>query len=221
MVEPIPTDDVLDAAMFRRALGLFATGVTVITVQQGDVVHGMTANAFSSVSLEPPLVLFCVTRTARMAVHIQQAAGFAINFLADDQQQASRHFAGAQKTATHADVVLRAGRVAPLLDGALATLTCLRHAIVDGGDHCIVIGRVIDVALRPDVETTRPLAFFRSRYADVRERTLPTLPGAGTTDVEVWQNDAIQIYHDEWSHGAQVSDEDADRLRQRWPDGGL
>ena len=221
MEESTPTDHALDTAKFRRALGLFATGVTVITVQQGDVVHGMTAKAFSSVSLDPPLVLFCVTRTARMANHIQLAEGFAINFLADDQQQVSRHFAGAQKTSTHADVALHPGRVAPLLDGALATLTCLRHAVVEGGDHWIVVGRVIDVTMRPDVETTWPLAFFRSRYADVRERIAPTVPGAVPTDVEVWQNDSIQIYHDEWSHGEPLRDEDADGLRQTWPDGGV
>lgn len=189
-----------DAALFRRALGLFATGVTVITVQHDDVVHGMTANAFTSVSLEPPLVLFCVTRTARMAAYIQEAAGFAINLLADDQQHVSRHFAGARKTEHDPRVVLRPGQSAPLVDGALASLTCLRHAIYDGGDHLIVVGRVTVVDLHPAAETLAPLAFFRSRYVDVREPALPAASSTSAADTEMWHNEAILIYHDEWQH---------------------
>ena len=84
----------IDQAALRRSLSLFATGVTVITVQRGDVMHGMTANAFSALSLDPPLVLFCVGKQARMAGFLDGADGFAINILSIDQETISSQFAG-------------------------------------------------------------------------------------------------------------------------------
>lgn len=188
--------ETIDSAAFRRMLGRFATGVTVITIQEGDSIHGMTANSFTSVSMEPPLVLFCVAKTTRMARLIETAPGFAINLLTADQEAVSRQFAGSNKDDAARSVTLVRGPVAPLIDGSLAALSCTTAAIHAGGDHWIVVGRVValhDTHMQPDAA---PLVFFRSRYHDLVARVAPTSP---TT--ETWKNDAIRMYHDEWSVG--------------------
>jgi flavin reductase len=183
----------IDATVFRRVLGLFATGITVITVQHDGGSHGMTANTFTSVSLDPPLVLFCVAKTARMASFVAESAGFAVNILAASQQEASRHFAGSMKDASPSPVRLHSGPVAPLLGGSLASLSCTTEALYEGGDHLIVLGRVISLHEGPSAS---PLVFFRSRYCDVREVTITPADSA-----DLWSNDAIQIYHAEWTEG--------------------
>jgi 3-hydroxy-9,10-secoandrosta-1,3,5(10)-triene-9,17-dione monooxygenase reductase component len=185
---------VLDPAAFRRAMGQFATGVTVITIQHGDHIHGMTANAFTSVSLNPPLVLFCVTKTARMAGLLGSAPGFAVNVLANDQQQISRQFAGVRKQDIERTVALQRGPVAPLIDRSLVSASCTIEAMHDGGDHWIVVGRVVDIHESTQGGQSEPLIFFRSRY-----RNLEPLPAA--LPVEAWSNDEIRIYHEEWSAG--------------------
>jgi 3-hydroxy-9,10-secoandrosta-1,3,5(10)-triene-9,17-dione monooxygenase reductase component len=186
----------VDPAQFRRALGQFATGVTVITVQQGEVMHGMTANTFTAVSLEPPLVLFCVAKRARMSALLEAADGFAVNFLSVDQERLSRHFAGASQPGSPESVeLLRRGPVAPLIPGALLGLSCALEKIHEGGDHWIVVGRVLEIH-EPAGATRPPMVFFRSRY-----RYLTDLPGAEVNEREAWATDAIRIYHDEWSSG--------------------
>jgi 3-hydroxy-9,10-secoandrosta-1,3,5(10)-triene-9,17-dione monooxygenase reductase component len=177
-------------------MGQFATGVTVITVQHGDHIHGMTANAFSSVSLDPPLVLFCVTRTARMARLVQEAAGFAINILAEHQQEVSRQFAGSRKDDPDRAVSLQRGPIAPLIEGSMAAVSCTTEAIHDGGDHWIVVGRVVAVHESLGSVERDPLVFFRSRYHELVEQ-----PPAWTPLAESWSNDAIRVYHEEWSEG--------------------
>lgn len=184
-----------DQAAFRRVMGQFATGVTVITVQHGDHIHGMTANAFTSVSLEPPLVLFCVTKSARMAALIREVRGFAINILAEHQQEVSRQFAGSRKDDLDRVVALKRGPIAPLVDGSLAALSCLTETVHEGGDHWIVVGRVIGVH-EPVTDVQRePLVFFRSRYQQLVEQ-----PAAAPV-TDMWSNDAIRVYHEEWSEG--------------------
>jgi 3-hydroxy-9,10-secoandrosta-1,3,5(10)-triene-9,17-dione monooxygenase reductase component len=185
-----------DPSAFRRVMGQFATGVTVITVQHGDHIHGMTANAFTSVSLDPPLVLFCVTRTARMAALINEVRGFAINILASNQQDVSRQFAGANKDDLERAVALHRGPVAPLIDGSLSALSCLTEEIHEGGDHWIVVGRVVDVHEPPVGAVREPLVFFRSRYWQLVEQ-----PTSRTPATDLWSNDAIRVYHEEWSEG--------------------
>lgn len=187
----------IDQASYRKALGQFATGVTVITVQRGSVMHGMTANALSALSLDPPLVLFCVGKQARMAGLLPGADGFAISVLSADQEQVSRHFAGQIEVETDEVEQLIHGPVAPLIPGALVALSCALVELHEGGDHWIVVGRVIGIH-EPDTGRPRPpLVFFRSRYATLVER-----PAPGEEQV-VWSNDAIRIYHDEWSVDAE------------------
>lgn len=183
----------IDPTVFRRVVGQFATGVTVITVQHDGRTHGMTANTFTSVSLDPPLVLFCVAKTARMASFVEEAAGFAVNILAASQQEASRHFAGSSKDEDSSPVRLHTGPVAPLLEGSLASLSCTTEALYDGGDHLIVLGRIVELH---EGSKASPLVFFRSRYCDVREVTVAPVEAN-----ELWANDAFQIYHAEWTEG--------------------
>jgi flavin reductase (DIM6/NTAB) family NADH-FMN oxidoreductase RutF len=184
----------IDPRAFRRVIGQFATGVTVITVQRDDVIHGMTANAVTSVSLDPPLVLFCVAKTTRMASLLNGATGFAINLLAADQETVSRQFAGTQKDRAVQTVELEHGPVAPILAGGLGALSCVAEARHEGGDHWIVVGRV--VALHEADGARAPLVFFRSRYHHIIEREL-----ARPQPPETWENDAIRVYHAEWSEG--------------------
>lgn len=184
-------------------MGQFATGVTVITVQRGELMHGMTANTFTSLSLDPPLVLFCIGRSARMAGLLEGADGFAINILATDQEEVSRHFAGRNFEIGSGVELLQQGPVAPLVPGSLGSLSCTIEVMHEGGDHWIVVGRVIALHEPEEDVLKQPLVFFRSRYAELRERpTAPPMPD------ETWSNDAILIYHDEWTMGEDPPPED-------------
>lgn len=132
----------------REAMTQFATGVTVLTAG-GEDCHGMTANAFSSVSLDPPLVLVCVTRTARMHTAITSARRFAVSMLGSDQVELARYFADRRRAGGWAQfdaVDWAAGpwTGAPLLTGALAWLECELAETYDGGDHSIFVGRVLN-----------------------------------------------------------------------------
>ncbi len=152
-------------AEFRKALGCFATGVTVITVDHEGEVHGMTANAFSSVSLDPLLVLVCVDRRARTHAHLHAKQRFGVNVLAQDQQAVSEYYA--RPTATHQHAEREAGarfdrtpHGTPVLRGALAYLECHLRTTQDAGDHTIFIAQVEDVVVRDG----DPLLYFQGRY---------------------------------------------------------
>jgi len=156
----------MDPAVFRRALGCFATGVTVVTVPLeqpgGPGVHGMTANAFSSVSLEPPLVLVCVDRRARTHELIQRSGLFGVSILRADQVEVSRHFAGQARPAVASSLRYRWAQDVPVLADCLAYLACRLWASYDGGDHTIYVGRVTELGVEEDGAAA--LAFWRSRY---------------------------------------------------------
>ncbi|MEV6878462.1 flavin reductase family protein [Amycolatopsis sp. NPDC051128] len=131
----------------RQVMSQFATGVTVLTAG-GENAHGMTANAFSSVSLEPPMVLCCVSKAARMHDAIVTAGSFGVNILAADQQETSKYFADWRRPdgmAQFEAVAYTPGRNtgAPLLNGALAWLECELAQVLEGGDHSIFLGRVL------------------------------------------------------------------------------
>ncbi|MEV4113896.1 flavin reductase family protein [Nonomuraea sp. NPDC049695] len=154
----------VDAGALRAVLGRFATGVTVITTvaEQGEAcLVGMTANSFASVSLDPPLVLFCVNRASRLHPVFTGARIFAVNILGEDQTGLSGQFArpGLDRFGQARAVRGRSG--APLLDGAIATLECAVDQVVGAGDHDIVIGRVLSVEESP-AET--PLIFYGGAY---------------------------------------------------------
>jgi flavin reductase (DIM6/NTAB) family NADH-FMN oxidoreductase RutF len=155
----------LDPKVFRSTLGKFATGVTVVTAESSAARRGMTANAFSSLSLDPPLVLVCVDNKASFLGVIRDAKKFAINFLAEDQKSTSDWFAGKGRDAEDqfADISHEKGENgAPVLTGTIATLECEIHEDIPGGDHAIIVGRVTHIVAEEDVRP--PLMFYASAY---------------------------------------------------------
>jgi flavin reductase (DIM6/NTAB) family NADH-FMN oxidoreductase RutF len=152
-------------ADFRKALGSFATGVTVITVDYEGEVHGMTANAFTSVSLDPQLVLVCVDLRTRTHTHLHAKKRFGVNVLAANQQRISEYYASPSRDHDKAESLAdarfdRTQHGTPVLHGALAYLECRLHTTQDAGDHTIFIAEVEDVVVRQG----EPLLYFRGQY---------------------------------------------------------
>ena len=155
---------------FRAALGSFATGVTVITTRGEEHAYGMTANAFSSVSLDPPLVLVCAKSGAEGSEHIDRNGCFAVNILGTDQEPISRYFSSkdrprgrdAFRDVSHTTAVSGS----PILDGVAAYLDCRLHESHTSGDHEIFIGEVLALEVNPEV---KPLLFHGGGYAYLRE----------------------------------------------------
>lgn len=153
---------------FRGVLGLFPTGVAVITTETAAGERlGATVSSFNAVSLDPPLVLFSLARSARSFAAWNEAETFAVNVLSESQQRASSQFATAMidKWQGLASVAGRETGL-PLLCGALAWLECRTWARYDGGDHVIMVGEVLAWE-RPQTPSPRPLVFFNSRYAEL------------------------------------------------------
>lgn len=153
-----------DAMAFRKAVGQFATGVTVISVPKEDGVHAMTANSFTSVSLEPPLILVCIDKRRESHKLLSDVRRFGVSILAHDQVGISNWFAGRRDQPV--DVRWRHDLASvPVLDGALAWLDCsLAHAY-EGGDHTIFVGRVEKFAATGGT----PLLFFQGRYTTIAD----------------------------------------------------
>ena len=152
----------IDARAFRHTVGQFATGVTVIAIDTGESVRAMTANAFTSVSLDPPLVLFCVKKNAHLGELVHSATGFSINILGQPQQDLSTYFAGGWKEPSPPPFSFTPWEGGPRLDGCVAALGCAVETIYEGGDHWIVIGRVL--ALYRSEPARPPLVFCAGRY---------------------------------------------------------
>lgn len=151
-----------DSGGFRRTMGLFATGVTVLAVERGGVVHGMTANAVTSLSLDPLLILVCVGKQTRTAALLGHVDGFALNILREDQEDLSVFFAGLWGEAPPPPFQFVPWEGGPRLMGCLASIGCRKHQLLEGGDHWIVVGRV--VALHRGTTLQRPLIFYGGRY---------------------------------------------------------
>ena len=138
---------------FKEALARFASGVTVVAARLGEEERGMTATAFMSLSLEPPLVALAVSERARLLPVLEGAGAFTVSLLREGQEAVSEHFAGRPKEG----IALEEGRV----KGALAVLRCRLHALYPGGDHRIVVGLVEEVELG---EEEPPLVYFQRGY---------------------------------------------------------
>ena len=156
------------AIAFRRTLGMFATGVTVITTKVGDQVHGMTANAFMSVSLEPPLVVISVDRRSKMHQLLYEGRHYGINVLADDQQVLSDRFAGRVAPEDAVEPTFVQVHETPVVEGALAHLVARVVRSYWGGDHSLFLGRVEYARYGAG----QPLLFHGGRY----ERMVGTTP---------------------------------------------
>lgn len=153
----------LDAAVFRQLCGQFATGVVVVTAtDELGIPLGMTANSFSSVSLNPPLVSVNIDHQAELHGPLVAAARFALNVLASGQEALSRRFAGPHAERFRGVAWRMSGRGIPGLEGALAVFECERHASFEAGDHTILVGRVEGGS----VGGGRPLIFYDGRYHD-------------------------------------------------------
>jgi 3-hydroxy-9,10-secoandrosta-1,3,5(10)-triene-9,17-dione monooxygenase reductase component len=167
----IPLGDaarVAEARRFRDVLGRFATGVTVVTsISDGEPV-GMTCQSFSSVSLDPPLVLFCPAKTSRAWPRIHRSGHFCVNLLAHDQYALSDRMAsrGRDKFAGLA-WHLSPATGSPLFDGILGYVDCTIEAVHEAGDHDIVVGRVLELE---STDVPHPLLFFQGQYARPEER---------------------------------------------------
>lgn len=163
-----------EARALRRTLGQYATGVAVVTAHQAGHSFGMTINSFSAVSLDPPLVSWAIRRSSARLPHFVSAEHFAINVLAQDQVIVSKQFATGEATFEDGSWDAGAGG-APLLRGAIARIECVRECVYEGGDHQIILGRVV----AHTTQDGRPLVFSQGRYAVTQEFAEPAAaPGA-------------------------------------------
>ena len=160
----------LDTWDFRQAVGAFTTGVTVVTTcDDSGARYGLTANSFASVSLEPPLVLFCAEKIARFHDAVLAAGSWAVSILAEDGEKTARWLAtrgrpleGQLEGLAHHHPGPATG--APVLDDALAILECVTTAVHDAGDHSIVVGQVVGVSIADSRRPSGPLVHYSGAY---------------------------------------------------------
>ncbi len=151
----------IDAQLFRKTLSRFATGVTVITVLHQEQVHGMTANAFMSVSLNPPLVLVSIGHNARMHRLLAPGGRYGVSILSDDQEVLSHHFGG--RPVAGLEIAFGQEHGAPLLEGAVAHLVARIVDVHQAGDHTLFIGEVEYMQGRHG----SPLLFYTGSYGQI------------------------------------------------------
>jgi flavin reductase (DIM6/NTAB) family NADH-FMN oxidoreductase RutF len=151
-----------DSRAFRQALGCFPTGVAVVTARlPGRHPMGITVNSFASVSLDPPLVLWCLDKKSDRFETFSKAEGYVISVLGTAHESVSARLAKQGSHSLEGVELLETELGAPALADALAIFECARHAIHDGGDHAILVGRVLRFERR---EAGAPLVFFKGRY---------------------------------------------------------
>ncbi|MGB2695148.1 MAG: flavin reductase family protein [Dehalococcoidia bacterium] len=154
----------IDVAGYRRIIGHFATGVTVVTTAVDGWLHGMTANAFASLSLEPIQVLVCVDKTTHAHQEFEKASHFGVNILAEDQEDLSNLFASKappEQGSLRGMTYHFGPNGTPIFEGALAYLECAVGDRLAGGDHTIFLGEVLDGDI---LREAAPLLFYQGRY---------------------------------------------------------
>lgn len=151
----------MDDQAFRQAMGKFTTGVTVITTKANGEIHGMTANAFMSVSLNPKLILISIDEKANMKKYVETAGKFAISILSNTQKEMSAYFAGQikEKRTIEFDIF----NEMPVIKNAITYVTCTVNKSVQAGDHTLFIGKVTDSAVR----SGGPLIFYEGKYKEL------------------------------------------------------
>ena len=168
---------------FRQVMGHFVTGVSVVTALDGEQPQGITVNALSSVSLEPPLVLVALDRRRFITPTVRRAGRYAVNVLAESQQALSDCFAGAAVTPGRdqfCGAAWHAGTTGlPLLEGAIATLECTVVETFSAGDHDLFVGRVD--ALASDEQQPQPLLYYRRRYLRIERAQTARVEGKEET----------------------------------------
>lgn len=168
----------MDSRELRRVFGLFSTGVTVVTaIKPGPQPVGVTANSVTSVSLDPPLILWCLSSQSSSGEAFGIGAPFAIHVLADHQRDIALHFARSGHAKFSVDDRWRAQPVPPPIAGALARIECRVKYRYPGGDHVIIVGEVDAMTAQPGA----PLVFHASRFGRF-------VQDQGPTDVDVWRD---------------------------------
>ena len=156
----------IDKLSFRQVMGCFSTGVAVVTARDDEEgVIGLTVNSLTSVSLEPPLVLFCLDKSAFLHKHFSRTDVFAINLLALHQENISRYFADRHHHAKPKNLWDKPQENCPLIRSTLGWVLCRKHAMYDGGDHTIFVGEVIKLHKRMGAK--EPLVYFHGRYREL------------------------------------------------------
>lgn len=148
----------IDPRNLRRVCGLFVTGVTVITAGTVERAEGTTVNSFTSVSLDPPLVLFCLHRQSRLHRALDESGGFTVNVLSGRQQELARAFSGPRPDGMQGVPYYSGATGLPVLGEALAFLTCATADVHEGGDHLIIVGEVVELGIPQYGE--HPLIFY-------------------------------------------------------------
>jgi flavin reductase (DIM6/NTAB) family NADH-FMN oxidoreductase RutF len=164
----------VDAASFRRALGQFASGVTVVTTRDAaGQTLGLTVSAFCSVSLEPPLVLVCIDHRSDANRGLRESGGFAVSVLDETQEPVSRRFAAPGSGKLEGFGFVDGAHGLPLVPGAIAHLECRVRSFHDEGDHAVWVGEVLGVAARPG----RPLVHHAGAYRRLEAAEAAGKPG--------------------------------------------
>ncbi|HJE18882.1 MAG TPA: flavin reductase family protein [Aliicoccus persicus] len=148
----------MDPREFRNAMGRFVTGVTIITAEDDSGTHGMTANAFMSVSLDPKLITVSIDNKANMLGRVRNAGTFAVNILCDDQQDISMHFA--KQLLKEEPIEFGALAGVPIINNALTNVVCDVEREIELGDHTLFVGAVKDIVMNEG----RPLTFYSGQY---------------------------------------------------------
>ncbi|MEO7912333.1 MAG: flavin reductase family protein [Roseiflexaceae bacterium] len=156
----IPFDD----ARFRQAMGHFASGVTVVTTAVGNDLYGMTVSSFSSLSLNPPLILICIDKSVPSHDILKDTSRFVVNILEERQEHLSRRFATSASD-KFKGVAWHSGKLGlPVLNNTLAAIECSLRDTLDGGDHTIFVGEVVDAEVREGA----PLLYYRRGYHELK-----------------------------------------------------
>ncbi len=164
----------IDPKQLRQTVGRFLTGVTVIACDIEGEVQAMTANSFTSLSLDPALILFCPGKNTRTGQQVEKFKSFSINVLREEQEALSNYFAGGWKQPVPPPFRFVKQDGIPRLEGSLASLLCRVYRVHEGGDHWIVVGEVI--ALHQGIEPLRPLGFHAGRYAKLEQAPRSVAP---------------------------------------------
>jgi flavin reductase (DIM6/NTAB) family NADH-FMN oxidoreductase RutF len=172
---------VIDPREFRNCLGRFATGITVITTEVDGQAHGMTANGFMSISLDPPLVVVSIGNKTRLNSLLPQSRRYGVSILGENDEAFSRHFAGRPVEGLEIPFVRKMDM--PVLDGAVACLVAKVVEVFPGGDHTLYLGQVEHLEWRD----ARPLLFYSGKYHQ--------LPPEPLHPMQQWLDDELFFFH--------------------------